>query len=488
MQFSRISLFVFIAVLWTSCARNPVTGKKEISLMSEAQEIAMGQEYDPQIVAEYGLYSDQKLQDFINQKGNEMVAISHRPNLKFSFKILDSPIANAFAVPGGYVYFTRGIMCHFNNEAEFAGVLGHEAGHITARHANASMKKQVLTQGVLLGGMILSKDVRRYGDAAMQGAQLFLLSHSRKHESQSDELGVEYSTKVGYDAREMAGFFKTLGRLSNNEGGGRIPEFMSTHPDPGNRFTHVGELATQAQKALDVSTLKINRENYLKMIDGLMYGEDPKQGYVENNVFYHPELKFQFPLPKDWRTQNSPSKFQAAPQDGKALLILTLAQGSDLESAKAATINKNKLTVIETTDIKVNGLNAIALLSDINPVSQNGQPAQGEPLKILTYLIEHNKMIYELNGLSTKNDFNLYFSSFQGSMKNFRVLVDQSKIDKKPMYIKIVTAKSATTLQQLMNDNNIPSNRQNEVAILNGMEYGTSIPAGMMVKMLTGSM
>jgi predicted Zn-dependent protease len=130
-----VSCFTATVLLVSSCARNPVTGKRQVALISEEQEIAMGKEADPQIIAQYGLYEDANLQAFINQKGKEMAAVSHRPNLDYQFRIVDSDILNAFAVPGGYVYFTRGIMAHFNNEAEFAGVLGHEIGHITARHS-----------------------------------------------------------------------------------------------------------------------------------------------------------------------------------------------------------------------------------------------------------------------------------------------------------------------------------------------------------------
>ena len=179
-----------------SCAVNPVTGKKQIVLMSESQEIAMGADADPQIVAQYGLYENKVLQDFITQKGNEMAAVSHRPNLKYEFKIVDSEILNAFAVPGGYVYFTRGIMAHFNNEAEFAGVLGHEIGHITARHSVSQQSKAILGQVGLIGSMILVPQVAEFAEPLSQGLGLLFLKFGRDAERQSDELGVEYSQKL----------------------------------------------------------------------------------------------------------------------------------------------------------------------------------------------------------------------------------------------------------------------------------------------------
>src|SRR5688572_21507744 len=203
------SIIATLLVLVVGCAVNPVTGKKQVSLMSEAQELALGAESDPQIIAQFGLYEDAEMKSFIEKHGQEMAAISHRPNLQFHFRILDSPVVNAFAVPGGYVYFTRGIMAHFNNEAEFAGVLGHEIGHVTARHSVDQYTKSTIAQVLMIGGLIVSKELRAFANEANMAMQLMFLKYSRDHESQSDELGVEYSTKIGYDAREMAGFFNT---------------------------------------------------------------------------------------------------------------------------------------------------------------------------------------------------------------------------------------------------------------------------------------
>src|SRR5215203_4182442 len=189
-------------VFLSNCARNPVTGKKQVVLMSEAQEIAMGKEADPQIVAQYGLYKDDGLQSFITQKGKEMAAISHRPNLNYEFKIVDSDVLNAFAVPGGYIYFTRGIMAHFNNEAEFAGVLGHEIGHIAARHSVEQQRNSMLGQLGIIAGIVVNPNLAQFAETASQGLGLLLLKNSRDAERQADELGVEYSSKIGYDARQ----------------------------------------------------------------------------------------------------------------------------------------------------------------------------------------------------------------------------------------------------------------------------------------------
>lgn len=480
---NNVLKILVLVVVFSGCSRNPVTGKKELSLMSESQEISMGRSYDPQIVEQYGLYENKNLQAFINAKGKEMAAISHRPNLPYDFKILDSPVVNAFAVPGGYVYFTRGIMAHFNNEAEFAGVLGHEIGHITAKHSARQQTTQLLTQILFIGGIIVSKDFREFADVAQQGIGLMFLKNSRSHETESDELGVEYSTKVGYDAKYMAGFFNTLKRLSGDEG--RLPTFLSTHPDPGDRFTKVNKLADAQQVNLDKSKLKVNRDSYLAMIDGLMYGDDPKQGFVENFVFYHPELKFLFPIPNQWKFVNSPTQFQMAPADGMALMVLAMANGKTLEEAKNNTITENKLQVIESTGIKVNGYPAIALLSDMVPTDQSGQ-ATGTPLKVLTYLIEYNNLIYKFHGLSAKDDFNSYFSSFQTTMKGFNKLTDSSKINRQPTLIKITQTNKTASLREQLNDLKMPLNRHAELAILNGMMLTDNVNKGTKIKIFSG--
>ncbi|WP_375419532.1 M48 family metalloprotease, partial [uncultured Hymenobacter sp.] len=166
------ALLAASALLLTNCAVNPVTGKKEVMLVSEGQELAMGQQSDPAVAAQMGIYPDQKIQNFINEKGKKMGAISHRPNLTYQFRVVDSPVINAFAIPGGYVYFTRGIMAHFNNEAQFAGVLGHEIGHVTARHSAKQQTNAIIGQVGLMGAMIASPRLAQFGEQASQGLQL----------------------------------------------------------------------------------------------------------------------------------------------------------------------------------------------------------------------------------------------------------------------------------------------------------------------------
>lgn len=384
----RIPLTLFVLLTCCMCARNPVTGKKMLSFMSTKREIALGQGYDPEVQATFGVYDDAKLQQFLTEKGMAMTKVSHRPDLPWQFKVVDSPVVNAFAVPGGYVYFTRGILAHFNNEAQLAGVLGHEIGHVTARHGARQQTGQVLGQLGLIIGMVAAPELAQYADIANQGLGLLFLKFGRNHESESDKLGVDYSTKIGYDARYMAQFFGTLKRLGEKSGASEIPTFLSTHPDPGEREKKVDLMARAVQQKNPSTTYNENRDVYLNLIDGIIYGDDPKQGFVENEVFYHPELKFQFPIPSGWQYQNSPIQFQMASKDGKGMMLLAMAKGSTLEQAAQATAQQYSLKVLESRRTTIDGNPALVLLSE--QVSQQ-QQQQGQQMQRSQVTTDPNK-------------------------------------------------------------------------------------------------
>ena len=489
--FKLLLLSVLGIAILISCSINPVTGKKEVMFMSEDQEKALGLQSDPGIIANYGLYQDDQLQQFINAKGKEMGAISHRPTLDYQFRILDSPVVNAFAVPGGFIYFTRGIMAHFNNEAEFAGVLGHEIGHVTARHSASQYTKQILGQGALMAGAILSPEIRNNMGLASQGLGLLFLKFGRDDETQSDKLGVEYSTKIGYDAHEMADFFNTLKRMRVQSGGQQLPTFMSTHPDPGNRYQNVHNLATQMQSNPNVnkSALKVNRNSYLKMIDGMVYGEDPRQGFVENNVFYHPEMKFQYPIPANWIVNNTPQQVQMGPKDQKAMLQLTIAQGNSLQEAANNFITQNKLTLVSSKQTTINGFQALDFMAQQTPQAQQGQQqtqTQQQPSVVIqSTIIQFDNLMFQFNGFAYQQDFPRYQGFFTSTTRNFKRLTDQSKINVKPERLKIITIGQDGTLQQALTKAGMATNRHKELALINGMELNEKVYKGMLIKTLT---
>lgn len=478
-NFLTPSILLITISLLVGCARNPVTGKRQVVLMSEREEIAMGQQADPQIIAQFGLYPDTALQNFMARKGEQIVAISHRSNLDFHFRLLNSEVVNAFAVPGGYVYLTRGIMAYLNSEADFAGVLSHEIGHVAHRHSVEQHRNQILSQVGILAGVIIAPELGRFLETASAGVQLLLLKNSRDAERESDELGVEYSTKIGYDAREMAKFFRTLERQREGTEAAELPEFLSTHPNPGDRYTRVNELAAEWQAKLKLTNPAVNRNNYLRLIEGIIVGEDPKEGYRQGNMFYHPVLKFQFPIPAGWNYQNTPTAVQMAPQDGRALLMLTLAPGNSLNSATDSVIIKYRLTTVERANITVNGIPAVYLLADQMP-QQNGQPT----LRTLSYIIHHNGTFYHFVGVSTITDFNNYANAFNTTLQGFRTVTDPAVLNKKADRIRLATVGTSTTLAQFLRQHNVPDTRLDEYAILNGMYLTDTLAPGTLVKLI----
>lgn len=479
----KVFLIIGAVLIVPSCAVNPVTGKKQLMLMSEAQEIEMGRQYDPQVIATFGQYENDQLLQFIQKKGDEMGKLSHRPNLQYHFRILDTPVINAFAVPGGYIYFTRGILAQFNNEAELMGVLGHEMGHITARHTVSQQSKQQLGQLLLIGGMIASEDFRDFAGYALQGMQLLFLKFSRDNEREADKLGVEYTAKIQYDAQKMADFFNVLNKMNMASDHGGIPTFLSTHPDPGDRYNAVSQQAAEWKTDLGYSDWKVNENSYLQMIDGMVYGEDPRQGFVEGNVFYHPDMKFRFSVPASWKLQNSPLQVQMAPDDGRAMMVFMLAKQNSAEEAAQVTLKDLNLTVLETKRETVNGLPAVATISQ--QVSQNQQTGQQQAIKVMSYFIEYNGAVYVFHGVSADADFGAYASTFESTMRNFNRLTDAAKLNVQPARIRVKKVQQSGTLADAFRYFGVPQSQMNELALLNNLELNDRVQSGKLIK-ITG--
>ena len=475
-------LFLAVILLVLACAINPVTGRRQIMLMTEAQEVEIGGQYDPMVIATFGEYKNDNMLSFLQERATEMGKISHRPKIEYHVKILDSPVVNAFAVPGGYVYLTRGILAQLNNEAELVGILGHEMGHITARHSVSQQSKQQLGQLLLIGGMIASQKFAQYAEYAMQGMQLLFLKFSRDDEREADRLGVEYSSKIGYDAHKMADFFQVLNKMNLASGEGGVPTFLSTHPDPGDRYNAVNQEANMWRDSLKLASWKINTDSYMQMIDGIIYGEDPRQGYVEGNTFYHPELKFKFSFPSGWQLENLPTQVNMAPQDGKALLVFTFAQQNSLEEAAKTTIKQLELTLQDSRKTTVNGMPAI--ITQSKQVAQDQTTGQQQSNLILSYFIDLNNTYYVFHGVSAEADFKTYSRTFESTMVNFSKLTDASKLNVKPKKIMVKKVQRAGTLADAFNSFGAQQKQMDELALLNNMELTDRVQAGKLIKII----
>jgi predicted Zn-dependent protease len=468
-------LIVFIIPFFYSCATNPVTGKKEFILLSYEDEIRLGRQADQEIVAAYGLYEDAKITEYVSQLGQRMAKISHRPDLEFHFRVLDSPVINAFALPGGYVYITRGILAYMNSEAELAGVIGHEIGHITARHSAKQYTRAQLAQLGLGLGSVFSEQFRRFSDVAQLGVGLLFLKFSRDQERQSDQLGVEYSTKVGYDATHMSNFFGTLNRLRKLSGQD-LPGWFSTHPNPEEREAKTLQMAREWQQKVPENKFKVEREHYLQIINGVVFGEDPRQGFVENGYFYHPTLDFQFPVPQDWQLNNSPRQVQIVNKAQDAAILFTLSQQPSARAAAEKFIYDTQGTLLQSDYVRVNGLNAEMRLTDV-------QQQQGT-LRVLSYFIEKNNKVYVFHGFCSPAKFNTYKSVFKYTMTNFDRLRNRAAKNVKPTRVKVVKVTKSGVLKNILKRYPKGKLTLEQLAILNGMKLSDKVKPGTKLKVL----
>src|SRR5437899_4119140 len=293
-----VRLFPFAAACaaLAACVRNPATGNLQLDLIPESQEVEMGKQAAQEVKQSIGLYKDDKVQSYVGRLGQSLSQQTTRKNLPWEFHVVEDAAVNAFALPGGPVFVTRGILGTLMTEAQLAGVMGHECGHVAARHsANQISKAELATVGLGIGS-VLSPQIASLSQIAGAGLQVLFLKFSRDDENQADKHGFAYMANDGYDPRQVVAVFKTLERVSKLAGGGKLPEWLQTHPDPGNREKAAEERLKDLK--MDFSKVKVNRDEYLGVIDGLVYGEDPRQGYFQGSRFLHPDLKFRLTFPE----------------------------------------------------------------------------------------------------------------------------------------------------------------------------------------------
>jgi predicted Zn-dependent protease len=324
-EWLALAAAALLAWLAAGCAVNPATGKKEFSLVTPAQEAAIGREGYGATIAEYGQYDDSNLGAYVDSVGRRVAAASEEPTLPWRFTVLDDPVVNAFAMPGGYIYVTRGLLAHMQSEAQLAGVLGHEIGHVTARHTAKQITQQQIA-GLGLGlASAVSPTFARYSSVAQQGLGLLMLKYSRDDETQADELGVRYATASGYDPREIPGTYHTLQRIAERSGQS-LPNYMSTHPDPGQREVRTSDLAAKA--AAGRTNMNVRQRVYLDHVRNLVYGDNPRYGWFEGSRFYHPVLGLEMSFPPGWKTQHTHTALTGQSADQQGVMQMTLAQGA----------------------------------------------------------------------------------------------------------------------------------------------------------------
>ena len=460
----------------TACAVNPATGRRELSLVSESAEIAMGQEYDPQIIAEMGLYPDDDVQAYVSELGLRMAAASERPQLPWAFQVVDDPAVNAFALPGGFIYVTRGILAHLNSEAELAGVLGHEIGHVTARHSANQMTRMQLQQIGLGIGALLSDRVANWADYIGVGLGILNLNYSRGDESQSDELGVRYMGRTGYDPEAMAGVFETLA-LASGAPSGRTPEWMSTHPYPENRGARIMEMTAELPPE-QLANARIGSDAFLSKLQGMTYGPDPRQGYFEGALFLHPEMAFQLRFPQGWTMVNQRSQVTAVSPQEDAAVILEVATERDPQAAMQAFLSQDGITAGTRRNERINGLTASR--------ATFGLTLKDEHLNGAVAFVAHQGQVFQIMGIGTPDGWSRDRNAIRNVLGTFADVRDPEVLNVQPRRIEIIRLPRDMTIEEFYGRYPTPLDLD-EVARINRRSPGEMIPAGTLLKHVGGS-
>jgi predicted Zn-dependent protease len=444
-----------IALAFAGCATNPVTGKRELALVSEQQEISMGLDAAKAATEEMGAYPDAALQEYVTGIGMAMAKASERPTLPWSFTVIDDPVVNAFALPGGPVFITRGILGYMNSEAQMASVLGHEIGHITARHSVRQLSRAQLAQIGLIGAMIARPDLQGLGDLGSQGLGLLFLRFGRDDETQADMLGFQYMTRQRYDPEEMAEMFRTLDRTSGDER--RTPQWLSTHPDPGNRVARTEERIAAWQRPAE--PIVVNREPFLRRLDGLVFGDDPQQGFFRQEVFFHPSMKFRLDFPAGWKTQNARTQVAGVSMAEDAVIVLTLAGKEGPAAAARAFAAQQGVQATGTTTDRVNGL----------PAATVQFLAQTEQAVLAGYatFVELDGTTYRVLAYTSRDRIGTYDAAFRRTLGSFQRVTDPEVLNVKPRRIRLVELRERMTLAEFQEryPSVIPVE---QVAIING--------------------
>jgi predicted Zn-dependent protease len=485
-------LLVFFLLL-TGCGtvqRDLVSGNNRSFAYSWSEQVQIGRENHPAIVAQFGAYDDPDLQAYVDRVGQAVLAQSHARradtpaevrNTPFTFTVLDSPTINAFALPGGYTYYTRGLLAHMENEAQLAVVIGHEIGHITRQHQSRAAFEQQRAQLGLIGGAILGEAVLGGGAGGTiaqlggQAAGLLFLKYGRGDERESDQLGVEYASLAGYDASQGSAFFNVLDRVSVQAGTDAIPTWQSTHPDPGEREQTILELAAEWEPRAPGNT--VGTERHMQVIDGVTYGEDPRQGYVEDGLFLHPDLRFRFRVPDGFQVQNSPVRVLMGQLNGQILFVFSLAQAQSAQAAVSALGQQQGVRVVDSGRRSVNGLPAAYAVADV-------QQEQGQ-IRVINFFIEYDGRVYDFAALMAPQAYSQYQQSAVNIIQSFAPLSDARYLNRQPLRIRVVDAPRTGQFDDLMRSilGDLPRGvTMADLAILNQVQQNETIQAGTPLK------
>lgn len=461
------------------CTTNPATGEQSLLGLSETQEIQVSREEHPKILAEFGgEYKDAQIQNYVSNLGMLLARTSERPNLPWKFTVLDTPQVNAFALPGGYVYTTRGLLALASNEAEVVSVLAHEIGHVTARHSSQRQGRATIAGiGAALAGILTgSGEVAQLGNALATG---YVQKFSREQELQADTLGVRYMGRANYDPQAAVTFLRKLlaeSRLRALEAG-RDPDdtdrvtWTSSHP----RTTDRVEQAIENAGVTQVSHPIVERDLYLSKIDGIVYGDDPAQGVVRGRSLIHPALRFAFEVPNGFQIVNQPSQVLARAKEGDGFIAFSQANVSG--SLTDWFINHPKARFEDVERIDVNGLEGAT------GVTQGAVDNQRADLRVVL-IRDDADTVYQFIFATPTAQTGKYDRPFRETTYSFRKLSPSEAAGYEPRRIKVVTGGPGDTVASLARKMQVEDFAEEQFRVLNGLAEGELLQQGQKVKIV----
>ncbi|HSC29681.1 MAG TPA: M48 family metalloprotease [Vicinamibacterales bacterium] len=412
--------------------------------MSEAQEIQVGRELDAEIQREMGVYEDAALQRYVQNIGLRLARVSERPDLPWQFLVVDVPAVNAFALPGGFIYLTRGILPFLDNEAQLAGVLGHEIGHVTARHSARQYTRATTTGlGLTLLG-ILVPEARPFQGVAETLASVLFLKYGREDELEADRFGVQYAARCGWDPSGVAGMLNTLARLDEATGTRKgVPNWLSTHPAPADRVEEIQAGIRQASATM-TGTPVVDRATYLTRIDGLIFGDSPREGIVRGRRFLHPVLRMGVDFPETWEIQNTRTQVTArAPgRDHYMLLQLVENRQASLEQTARSTMANAGFQLLSGAPTTINGLDAYVgtYQGSLQGLGRAGMRAAH---------IAHLRLVYLLAGIAPASEYQGVLPQFERAIGSFRGLSESEAAQIRPNRVDIHVVRAGDTWEAI---------------------------------------
>lgn len=460
----RIAAIALGALALTHCAQNPVTGDKDFVLMSEQQEIQLGAQAHQDVLQEYAALENPALQAYVNGVGQRLAQQSHRPQLKWHFTVVDSPDVNAFALPGGYVYITRGLMAYLNSEAELAGVIGHEIGHVTARHGVRQQSAATAAGvGAVLGSILVPGLNNQGGATLLQTlAQAWTAGYGREHELESDRLGAEYLAKSGYSPQAM---IDVIGVLKNQElyaadqarrDGRPVRTYhgtFATHPSNDARLQQVVAEANQ----YSVARPREGRTAYLQNMAGVYFGDSPDQGLVRNNMLLHPKLGLAIQFPPGWRVQNRPDRVLALSPKGDALVELRQGPKND----------KPLETLQRGVKLDAGARYDSGSLSGY-PAAFAAGAQQGRPVVVAAVVFDGTQ--YLIGGMAwDKAVYERERNALRGAINSFRAITPEERQTALPYVLKLITAQPGMTMAGLAQQSPLGAEAESQLRLINAL-------------------